>query len=269
MPLPDLSVDEIIQTLKRSSLPTVLCEGRRDLSVLRCLEDVLDPRRVSFLPCGGRVALLAVFDRRSEVPRSVAFFADKDTWVFTGVPAKYRGIVFTWGYSIENDLLEGARVDRLLTREERQRFQAALKEIIRWYAFEISKLPATPSVDVHVTRLLQPDREELSNEFLAFISFSEPPPELINQITTSYQQLLRGKTWVQLLVRFLSHRSRESKYQDINLLEMAVRLFSNKRVNNLLLRITRKLELQRPAETSGQESEAAEAQSDLTVPARF
>jgi hypothetical protein len=145
--------------------------------------------------------------------------------------------VFTWGYSIENDLLDGSSVERLLDRHERERFKIALKEVIRWYAFEVNKLPARPNIGAHVAQILEARLDTLSDSFLKRICFVEAPAQLIEQIETSYKKLLRGKTWAELLMRLLSHSARGSKYQYVNLWEISVKLFDNKR----LLRIIRRL----------------------------
>jgi hypothetical protein len=241
MPLPEFSVEEILETLKRSSLPTILCEGRDDMSVLRYLEAKLD--HASLLACGGRDKLLAVFSRRAEITDlPIAFLADQDTWIFTRIPDEYQCIVFTWGYSIENDLIAGSGLERLLSREEGVRFAAALKEIIRWFAFEIDKLPASlPCVDVNLSRVLASETDVLSADFLAEIGFREASSEAIAKIGAEYQQFLRGKTWAQLLIRYLCHKSRRSKYQYDNLWEICVKLTDNDRINKIVDELINKL----------------------------
>ena len=58
---------------------------------------------------GGRSNLFAVYDRKSEFGHlPVAFIADQDKELFTQLPAGYEEIIWTQGYSIENDLYAGA-----------------------------------------------------------------------------------------------------------------------------------------------------------------
>src|SRR4051794_1832260 len=99
-----LTTDEIVAALKRSNLPTIICEGDNDVVVFREIEYLLKSRRVDFVPSGGRPALLEIFRRRHEFPLlPVMFVADKDMWIFDSIPTEYCDIVFTNGYSIEND----------------------------------------------------------------------------------------------------------------------------------------------------------------------
>ena len=62
-----LSENEIVSYLKKTSLPTILVEGRDELSVYtRYLESKIDIEDVDVLPCQGRITLLNIFDRREE-----------------------------------------------------------------------------------------------------------------------------------------------------------------------------------------------------------
>ena len=44
--------------------------------------------------------------------------ADKDLWLFSGIPPDYPDIIWTEGYSIENDLYAGASLEDLLNADE-------------------------------------------------------------------------------------------------------------------------------------------------------
>jgi hypothetical protein len=63
-----ISIDELVATLKRSNLPTILVEGDDDVMVYRQFEKQFGARKVSILPCGGRNTLLKVFERKHEFP---------------------------------------------------------------------------------------------------------------------------------------------------------------------------------------------------------
>jgi hypothetical protein len=246
MPTPSLTIDEWVQTIRRSALPTVVCEGNTDLSVLRFVEQALDPAIVSLLPCGGKDMVLGIYSRRQEFSNArIAYLADKDTWIFNGVPNKYRGIILTWGYCIENDVLDGARIEDLLTPAERVRFQRSLIGIVRWFAFEIGKLQdgGSPAVAAHVDQILRQSSDMLTTRFLQNIGFKEPSSEVVSRIFGEYKRLLNGKTILHLLVRLLSHPTRKSKYQSLNLLEISVKLYSNARITRIIRRISDRLGL--------------------------
>ena len=142
-------------------------------------------------------------------------------------------------------MLDGARIEGLLTPAERVRFQRSLMEILRWFAFEIGKLQdgGSPAVAAHVDQVLDRSSDMLSTRFLKNIGFKEPSSEVVARILSEYKRLLNGKTILQLLVRLLSHPTRESKYQTLNLLEISVKLYSNARIARIIRRISDRLGL--------------------------
>lgn len=143
MSLPSLSVDEIITTINRSSLPTILVEGKTDAAIYRWIEKKLIETNADIIECGGRIKLINVFERRSEITTdtSVAFLADRDMWLYTEIPEKYSGIIFTKGYSIENDLIDGSidHILKLFHDNEMVQLEQIYKEILPWYTYEIFK----------------------------------------------------------------------------------------------------------------------------------
>ena len=109
MPRLNPTVDELVSTLRRSRLPTIVVEGKEDMQIFRWMEHLLEIHEVDVLGVGGRSNLFAVYDRKSEfVHLPVAFIADQDKELFTRLPAGYEEIIWTQGYSIENDLYAGA-----------------------------------------------------------------------------------------------------------------------------------------------------------------
>jgi hypothetical protein len=62
-----LTPEILLATLKHSSLPTVLIEGVDDSNVYRNFEKKIGIRSLSFLNCGGRAALLKIYERRNEL----------------------------------------------------------------------------------------------------------------------------------------------------------------------------------------------------------
>ena len=111
------TVDETIETLKRSNIPTLITEGRDDYIVFRRLEDKL-VGGVSVLPVGGRDNVIQVFRRRAEVGHDrIAFVIDRDLWCFTPVPNELldERVIVTNGYSIENDVFRDADVPALMS----------------------------------------------------------------------------------------------------------------------------------------------------------
>ena len=107
------SVEEIISELsKPTALLKVLVEGKDDALVYRYIEGKLNDlisidNKADVIICGGRLELIEVFESREKFKNTkVVFLADKDMWFFVGVPKDYEDIVFTDGYSIENDSMD-------------------------------------------------------------------------------------------------------------------------------------------------------------------
>lgn len=219
----ELTADEVIAYLKRSQLPTVLTEGRRDYLIYRDIEESLSEIGVSLMPVGGRSCLLSVFERRSETGRAneIAFIADRDLWVMTQVPDEYVSdcVAFTNGYSIENDLYQDGDPERLLSLEEKQKFFSELREFIRWYAFAVHKNlnGSKVSLNYHPNEVLKD--KKLAPEFIEKSSFSEPPNEIFEQLMQEYKKLLRGKSLIKIIMRHLNYPKRPAKHSYDALLE--------------------------------------------------
>ena len=119
MPVPVPTVDELVATLRRSRLPTIVVEGRDDMRIYRWIEPRVSNVDTSVLPVGGRNKLLSIYERRNEYSQlPVAFLADRDMWLFSGIPEQYNHIIWTLGYSIENDIYSGSELENLLDVEE-------------------------------------------------------------------------------------------------------------------------------------------------------
>ena len=130
-----LSVDEVVATLRNSSLPTLLVEGRSDMDVFCALEEICFESRVDVLPVGGRLALFELFKRRSEFAGTpVAFLADSDMYVFNQPEPEFSGVIFTDGYSIENDILSGGKAFRLLHGKNRVQWEKLIEALSYWFA---------------------------------------------------------------------------------------------------------------------------------------
>lgn len=224
-----LSVDEIVEVLKRSSLPTILCEGDVDVFVLRHVEAKLGAARLSILPCGGRSNLFRVFARRNEYSSlPFVFVADRDMWMFAAVPSGYSEIIFTEGYSIENDLYHYSCIEDLLDGQEIADHREALHSVVRWFAFEVEKFRRGEEnqLDVHVSRMLGSRGTDLLESFLDEIGFVAPDDQTVDDLRECYGLRVRGKQLFDLLLRFLNTPGRRAKYSRSALIDLCVRLYS-------------------------------------------
>ena len=227
MPLPSPTADELVAALRRSDLPTVLVEGQEDMRIYRWVEERLGARTANVLPADGREKLLSVYARRQEFPDlPVAFVADRDMWLFSGIPSDYDGMIWTEGYSIENDLYAGAELENLLDPDERTDHQQLLDAIVEWFAFEVEEYLADRHFEVahHCNRVVPPGQTQMDESFRQSRGFRPPGEGIRRQIREEYQLQVRGKQLFQMLVRFLSAPDRGSKFSHDNLKEIAFRM---------------------------------------------
>lgn len=243
MPLPSPTVRELVATLRRSALPTVLVEGQDDMRIYRWLEARLGSQAANVLPTGGRNNLLQVYEERHKFAGlPVAFVADRDMWLFSGIQPDYDEVIWTEGYSVENDLYADAErehlLENLLDTEEAQEHQKLLEAVVEWFAFEVEEhLAGRPDeVNTHCNQIVPLGHTQMDEDFRKRRGFRPPGAEIHRQIREKYQLQLRGKQLFQLLVRFLSASDRESKFSYPNLYEMAFKIPSSHPLMSRLLR---------------------------------
>ena len=223
------TVDELVDTLCRSKLPTVIVEGRDDMQIFRWMEDLLEVDEIDVLGVGGRLNLFAVYNRKSEFDHlPVAFIADQDKELFTQLPSGYEEIIWTKGYSIENDLYAGAdpNLENLMDPQEAAEHAELLNTIIKWFAFEVEEFLAgrPPEFKHHCNEVVPQGQTEMDDGFRQRRGFRPPNSELQQQIKDVYQLQLRGKQLFQMLVRFLSKSNRRIKHSLHGLYEIAFKM---------------------------------------------
>lgn len=222
----DLTVDEIVDTLKRSSLTTVLVEGSDDVLIYRWIEDEIGIVNANFFPCGGRDKLLQVYARRSEFPDiTTVFVADKDSFVYINPPKEYENIIWTNGYSIENDLYFGRNIESLLSPDESQEFLKSLNSFVAYYAFEIENFLENKdfSFRKHPQHIICEIQNEVKQEFLEEINFKKANQVIETDLIERYDVLIRGKSLFALLTRILNKKTRQIKHSKLSLLEHCYR----------------------------------------------
>ena len=219
----------LVGTLRRSGLPTVIVEGKEDHQIYQWVERCTSIQKANVLSVGGRETLLSVYKRRNEFAHlPVAFVADKDLWLFSGIPPGYPDIVWTEGYSIENDLYADANLENLLEVDEVDEHRQVLDSIIEWFAFEVEEHLAgrEARVATHCNQVVRLGETGMDQGFRQSRGFRPPNQTRYQQIKDAYQLQLRGKTLFQVLVRFLSAANRRSKHSTSGLYEIAVKMTS-------------------------------------------
>lgn len=212
-----LTPADAITTILHSSLPTVLTEGADDYTVFRKMEERLSDLGVSFLPLKGRDSVLEVwYNLPFEAHRKTAFFVDRDSWIYAGVPAQYvkPEILMTTGYSIENDVFIDGHLLDLCTPTEAAAFAAEVDSICRWHAPRVAAIAmgAAEQIRDHPTAILNRGLEDCS-QWSPYIT------QWYEDLKENYAVILRGKTVLQLLVRQLSASGRRARHSYNTLLE--------------------------------------------------
>lgn len=214
------TADELVSMLRHSSLPTVIVEGPDDVVAFRCLEERFRSIQLSVLDVGGRTTLLAIYDRKNEFPNnSVAFIADRDVWVYNEIPDRYNSpiMVFSNGYSIENDIFVDGDIESLMSNEERSRFKSELEKFTEWFALAVQRFlnGSDQQLDLHPNHVL--DNADLN---LCKLRQGEAyPSDMRRRITENYQNLIRGKSLLDLALRQLSYKGRLARHHHLSLIE--------------------------------------------------
>ncbi len=231
MPTPNpMTVEHLVGVLRRARKPNIVVEGDDDVIIYRELAKRIGIIDVVLLPSGGRNNLLQIYERRGEFSQvPVAFIADQDMWMFSGIEPGYDEVIWTTGYSIENDLYSDAGLERLLDENETVEHQQILDSISTWFAFAVEEYLAgnSPQLDLHCDGMVPPGKTELDADFCTRQGFHVPDPDRVKQIRSAYKLLLRGKQLFQLLVRFLSkpsHGFEKASLNDYALYNFALRM---------------------------------------------
>jgi len=254
----DFTIDEIISSLKHSSLPTILVEGKDDMFIYRWIEDVLGNRKINFQNCGGRNTLLKIFERKNEFPNlKVLFIADKDLWIFTGIPPEYNSeqLFTTYGYSIENDIYINGKnlLKSFLSINEQKSSEIILQNLIEWYAFEIQMYLEGKKTELNFdtvsllnTKKFDQERNEFTDEFLIECRFFKPTESILNNIITNYETHLRGKFIIDVFLKTFTNRKDklDTRYSRKEILDICFRCalsIENSLINNMIRDIQNKI----------------------------
>lgn len=224
-------VKEFVNYLSKSSLPTILVEGKDDMRIYNWIKEYFDDHRtVSVMAVGCRSKLLAVYDRRAMFRHlPVAFVADRDLDYLLELPSdRYEDVVWTEGYSIENDLYAGGEsvLEKLLNQDERCQYKQILETLIEWFAFEVEEFSCGRYAKVNrkLKDIVAKGQTQMNDDFRECRGFCPPNKAIYQQISGAYQLRLRGKFLFQILHRILTGDSRDPSYNLFSLYEMAFKL---------------------------------------------
>lgn len=210
----ELTYEELLALIKRSSLPTLVVEGKDDMIVYRRLEDEYYDKNLSVLSVGGREKVLRLFEALKEAPpkAQVVFFADLDMWVLEGVPEKYHSdnLFFTTGYSIENDVFCDGNLLSYMDHRERIKFGKELECYLKWYALAVDR--AAKGDGSSISQFPSDEFFRSYDELVLLRDGENYPQDLFTTFSAGYVELLRGKALMGLILRQLSYPGRHARH---------------------------------------------------------
>ncbi len=199
---PLYTTSEEIENLKKTnqvSVVKVFVEGPDDFKIFNSIVKHKDLRElVEISNRGGRTALLELQEeyllQKSKIHQKVLFFADQDTWVFTGIPEKYQEVHFTKGYSIENDLFEDGETVLMsyLSLSEKKRFEQLIDNLSEWFASQVKLIQdgraESAKIDFSLfnDKIIASGANTLNTEYQIDDNFRANERNLIDQIKTHY-----------------------------------------------------------------------------------
>ena len=200
-------VNELSALLRYSQVPTLVVEGSKDIRIYNMWigQHLLDTYKVDVLAAHGRDNLFRLYERQSEfVHAPVIFIADQEMLSFSWMPKLYEDIVWTQGYSIENEIYSNGRIERLIQYNPTIEYDRVKDAVIKWFAYEVDEYFETriqreaPNLD----ELILEGETELNEDFLKKRGFDRPPKNsTINNIKENYLLELPGKLLFQMLER--------------------------------------------------------------------
>lgn len=229
-----MTPDEIISSIKKSSIPTICVEGVQDKSALRLVEKLVGIRG-SILICNGRNNLFAVWKRRNEFAgKKVVFLADRDLYVLKRIPSEYDGIIFTHGYSLENDILLSERWKHIFSEEDTQIFELAMNLSLNYYWNQCRTSFSSGAPPVWTSSFKLYEEHRLGNYVI------EPGSDqckLFNKIANKPYQNLRGKNLLDCIHIALSHSGRTTKFNSPHIIEISVKPKEGRHLKSLIKKI--------------------------------
>lgn len=246
-----ITPDILIETLKRSSLKTVLIEGKDDLQIYRLIEEELEDLDIDFLPCDGRTNLLEVYKAKDEISTQMLFICDSDLWLFTSRPDYVeRDLISTLGYSIENELYQDGLdfLNSLFSKDELIKKKEIIDNICVWFAHEVSLFLNNQQYDCKFSdvsilnkEIVESNKCTLNERFLNARNFLKPQDELVDDIKSNYPVKLRGKFIFQTLEKIFQERSKSLvKYRKEQLFDLVYRHVGMSGDNTKILNMRKK-----------------------------
>lgn len=188
----------------------IVIEGKDDRLVYDEFEEIygLSQPLVTIFPVGGRNTALGIFKalKNTKHINKVIFLLDQDQWVFSGVDPQYihPHIIFTHGYSFENDIFIDGDLENDMLKKNPTIFSSQHQILLNWYVLELYRI-----VSGKPPKKLSLDVNELFNNAVKYTT-PEPgeilPNTLLPMLVQNYDRILRGKTLLKFYVMIMNNR---------------------------------------------------------------
>ena len=210
-----LKAQEIIGAVKRTDKLTLVVEGKTDSRIVREMADFVGEAGL-VLKCDGRPAVLEVFNEVSRLGlRHCIVMADSDLYIFSGHPPGLSDIIFTEGYSIENDIIMSVNIEKLLKSHELSTYKTAVSAFMVWYIDRIkSNLQPSPpagcSYSDSICSVIKIVGQSVSS--LHGIKGSSSPCPVEKLIRSNPERYIRGKQLIEIIHKILQDPKYEVQY---------------------------------------------------------
>jgi hypothetical protein len=244
MSVPAPTADELLETIRRSNLPTLVVEGVQDVRALRHIEEATGLIG-SILQCGGRTAALHIHDRIEDfLSIPIVFMLDRDLSVLRSVPRRSHRIVWTWGYSLENDLLSGSEIDKMFDEKDAILFNKILNSLVHWQAHAIffsKKNKCGPTLKEPADAVVDCSTGVIRSHHVSAKFNHEIFGSIYKKIQKNPKRYIRGKQLLGAYQIILNRPGRAGRMNNRAIVDVCLTQGKNKKMRNIISRIRRKL----------------------------
>ncbi|KAA5531654.1 DUF4435 domain-containing protein [Paenimyroides baculatum] len=237
-----LTPDIIVETLKRSSLDTVLIEGQDDKQIFEYIEKDIKDQIIDFFPWNGRNNLIEVYKRRKEIDTKCLYFCDSDLWLFKDCEfERDETLISTTGYSIENDLFEDSKefILSLFDDDEFGQFETLINNLSRWFAYQVhlylNGMPCSYADKSILSDNFMQNLDIITQDYKDF-DYRKIDSSIIEKFDNYPHVYLRGKFLFQIFEYIFQQRSNNVRFTKKQLFDLIYRQIDKTNENKILFK---------------------------------
>ncbi len=227
--------NEIIAIINHSYSPVILVEGKDDKMIYRLILESLGFED-AIISTSGCNLLREIYKEKDKLTnKKVIFITDKDMYVYSNIPKQYDEIIFTKGYSIENDLFQGFSFLNFFKNKDNERYKKALKSFLCYYACEFEKFKNGEEYKLDLSPFQILNHKDGSFKLLTnkLQSYKAPRHGTIEYLEKDYDLLIRGHSLFALLHMILSFKGRTPTYKENQIYEMCYSSYKSQAIKDL------------------------------------